>query len=209
MNSTKNTVYQITEWITRFAYLNLLWVVFTLAGAVILGLFPATTAMFSVCRKWLRGQTDVPVFRTFWDYYRKDFVKSNAMGLFVWLLGALIAADVFYLLALDAAHLTWISIPLFAFMLLVLLFLFYLFPTFVHFDIKATQVLKNAFLIMLIYPLHSLLILLCLVPLFLIMQALPALAFIFGASSYAFITMWISLNAFNKTAEKSTSELPQ
>lgn len=209
MNSTKNTVYQITEWITRFAYLNLLWVVFTLAGAVLLGLFPATTAMFSVCRKWMRGQTDVPVFRTFWDYYRKDFVKSNVMGLLVWLLGALIAADVFYLLALDAAHLTWISIPLFAFMLLVLLFLFYLFPTFVHFDIKATQVLKNAFLIMLIHPLHSLLILLCLVPLFLIMQAFPALAFIFGASTYAFITMWISLNAFNKTAAKSTSELPQ
>ncbi|MCJ1909851.1 YesL family protein [Planococcus ruber] len=209
MNSTKNTVYQITEWITRFAYLNLLWVVFTLAGAIVLGLFPATTAMFSVCRKWLRGQTDVPVFRTFWDYYRKDFAKSNVMGLVVWLLLALIAADVFYLLTLDADHLTWTSIPLFAFMLLVALFLFYLFPTFVHFDIRVPQVLKNAFLIMLIHPLHSLLILLCLVSLFLIMQALPALAFIFGASSYAFITMWISLNAFNKTTAKTASSLPE
>lgn len=208
MNSTKNTIYQITEWITRFAYLNLLWVAFTLLGAVVLGLFPATTAMFSVCRKWLRGQTDVPVFRTFWNYYRKDFAKSNGMGLFIWLIAALIAADVFYLLTLDAVQLSWTSIPLFAFMLLVLLFLFYLFPTFVHFDIKVTQVLKNAFLIMLINPLHSLLILFCLVPLFLIMQALPALAFIFGASSYAFITMWISLNAFHKTAEKNTSGLP-
>lgn len=209
MNSTKNFIYQITEWITRFAYLNLLWIAFTLLGVIVLGLFPATTAMFSVCRKWLRGQTDVPVFRTFWDYYRRDFVKSNVMGLFIWLVAALIAADIFYLMALDAVQLSWTSIPLFAFMLLVLMFLFYLFPTFVHYDIKVTQVLKNSFLIMLINPIHSLLIFLCLVPLFLIMQAFPALAFIFGASSYAFITMWISLNAFNKTAEKSTSELPQ
>lgn len=209
MNSTKNTIYQVTEWITRFAYLNVLWVAFTLLGIVFLGLFPATTAMFSVCRKWLRGHTDVPVFRTFWEYYRKDFVKSNLMGVFVWLIAALIAADIFYLLTLDAAQLGWTSIPLFAFMLLVLLFLFYLFPTFVHYDIKVPQVLKNSFLLMLINPIHSLLILFCLVPLFLIMQALPALAFIFGASSYAFITMWISLNAFNKTAGKNTSELPQ
>jgi len=88
-------------------------------------------------------------------------------------------------------------------MLLFIMLLFYIFPAFVHYDIKVQYVMKNSFLIMLINPISSLLIILCLVPLFFIMKIFPALAFIFGGSSYAYITMWISLHAFNKANKKN------
>ena len=203
MNSTRGFIYSITEWITRFAYVNLLWIVFSLLGGVVLGFFPATTAMFAVTRQWLRGNTDEPVFKSFWDYYRKDFWKSNLIGLYVTGISVLIAADILFIRANSSSGLGWTNIPLFAFMLLFLLFLFYLFPTFVHFDVKAGTVIKNAFLVMLVNPLHSFIILLCLVPLFFIMQLVPALAFIFGGSLYAFITTWISLQAFDKAQQKN------
>lgn len=203
MNSTRGFIYSVTEWITRFAYVNLLWILFSLLGAVVFGLFPATTAMFAVTRQWLRGNTDEPVLKTFWDYYRKDFWKSNVVGLFVAGIAALIAIDILFIQANGGSGLGWTNVPLFAFMLLFLLFLFFLFPTFVHFDMKPGKVIKNAFLLMLVNPLHSVIILLCLVPLFFIMQLVPALAVIFGGSLYAFITMWVCLQAFDKAHQKS------
>jgi len=159
--------------------------------------------MFAVNRDWLKGNTDKPIFKSFWEYYQKDFLKSNLLGLFIVIVGIIIAADIIYIQANNNVFLNWTYIPLFAFMLLFIMLLFYIFPTFVHYEIKVGQVIKNASLIMLINPINTFLIFLCLVPLFFIMKTLPALAFIFGGSLYAFITMWISLQAFKKTKMKS------
>lgn len=202
MNSTSSFIYNVLEWITRFAYLNLLWIVFSLLGAVVFGFFPSTLAMFAVSRDWLRGNTGQPVFQSFWKYYRRDFVKSNLLGLFITLIAGFIAVDLFYIQA-SSADLAWTYVPLFAFMFLFAMYLFYLFPTFVHYDIKVHQVIKNAFLIMLINPLNSFIIFLCLGSIAVIMQAVPALAVIFGGSTYAFITTWIALRAFNRVDGKN------
>ena len=203
MNSTSGFIYNVTEWITKFAYLNLLWIFFTLIGGVLFGFFPATIAMFAITREWLKGNTDKPIFKSFWEYYRGDFLKSNFLGLFIVIVGIIITADIIYIQANNNTFLNWTYIPLFAFMFVFIMLLFYIFPTFVHYDIKVGQVIKNATLIMLINPINTFLIFLCLVPLFFIMKTLPALAFIFGGSSYAFITMWISLQTFNKAKMKS------
>ena len=65
IHTLANGFYRFCEWVMRLAYLNLLWIGFTLAGAVIFGLAPATAAMFAVTRQWTLGKTDVPVFQTF------------------------------------------------------------------------------------------------------------------------------------------------
>lgn len=205
MNSTSGFIYNMMEWITKFAYLNLLWILFTLVGGVLFGFFPATVAMFAVTREWLRGNHEKPIFKSFWEYYRKDFLKSNLLGLFIVIVGSIITADIIYIQANNNESLTWTYIPLFAFMLVFIMLLFYLFPTFVHYDIKVGQVIKNASLIMLISPINTFLIFLCLVPVFFIMKTFPALAFIFGGSSYAFITMLISLQVFNKAKIKNSN----
>lgn len=202
MNAASSFIYTILEWITRFAYLNLLWLLFSLAGGIVFGFFPSTTAMFAVSREWLRGNTDKPLFKTFWDYYRADFWKSNRLGLFVAVIIALLALDIFYIQGSNEL-LSWTYAPLFAFMLLFILFLFYLFPSFVHYDIKVRSVIKNSFFLMLINPINNVLILLTLVPLFFLMSLLPALIVIFGGSAYAFVTMWFALHAFSKTNKAS------
>jgi uncharacterized membrane protein YesL len=206
MKATSSFIYSILEWITRFAYLNLLWLAFTLAGGIILGFFPSTTAMFAVSREWIKGNTDKPVFKTFWEFYRNDFWKSNRLGLFVAFIGLLIVLDVFYIQSSTSKLLSWSYAPLFAFMLLFALFLFYLFPSFVHFDIKVRAVIKNSFFLMLINPATNVLLLLTLVPLYFLMSMFPALIVIFGGSAYAFITMWYALHAFNKANNRSSQK---
>ncbi|TQS75134.1 DUF624 domain-containing protein [Ornithinibacillus gellani] len=205
MNMFSSTLYRITEWITRFAYIHLLWILFTLSGFVILGFFPSTVAMFSIVRDWLRGKTDIPIFQTFWNYFKQEFKKSNLLGVFVYAVTLLIVLDFYFITSNTINRFTWINIPLFAFIFLFILFLIYLFPTIAHYNMKPMQLIKNAFFIMLVSPIQSLLILLSLVSLYFIFKLLPALTFIFGGSVYAFITMWLCLHAFEKIENKQAS----
>ncbi|WP_047982729.1 YesL family protein [Ornithinibacillus contaminans] len=202
MNHVSTRLYTILEWITKFAYVNILWLTFTLLGGVVLGVFPSTIALFAIMREWLRGKTDIPVFQSYWNFFKQDFVKSNVLGIFITLIMVLIGLDILFVHSHITSDFKWVSIPLFSFMLVSLLFIFYIFPAFVHYELTTLHIIKNAFLIMLIHPINNLLILLCLVSAYSLMVLIPALFFIFGASIYAFITMWIALNAFNNVQEK-------
>lgn len=196
------TLYNILEWITRFAYINIVWIFFTLLGGVIFGLIPSTNALFAVIRQWLKGQSDIPVLKSFWNYYKSDFLKSNRLGIFIYLFTIIFGYNIIFLQLNMDNLITWTYAPLLAGMLLFLLILFYVFPAFVHYDVKVTKVIKNALLTMLVSPIHTLLMIICLVSFYLIVSVIPALFFIFGASFYAFITMWIALHAFHKIQEK-------
>ena len=202
MDNFNSALYNILEWIMKFAYVNILWILFTLLGGIILGFYPSTIAMFAIIRDWLHGKTELPIFKTYWIYFKRDFAKSNILGLIINVLIALIVIDVYYIQTNMNEQLTWTHIPLFSFMLLVILLLFYLFPSFVHYSLNLFQLIKNAFLIMLISPLNSFLMILCLGSIYFIMKAVPALFFIFGGSIYAYITTWLSLNTFYKIQKK-------
>lgn len=62
---TVGGIYHISNWIMRLAYVNFLWILFTLAGFIVFGFFPATIATFAVVRKWIFDTTDIPIFTTF------------------------------------------------------------------------------------------------------------------------------------------------
>lgn len=205
MNSTRNVLYHIAEWITRLAYLNVLWVFFTIVGLGIFGFFPATAAMFAICRDWLNGKTGIPVFTSFWNYYRKDFFKSNVLGLLISFIVIIIAVDFYFIFVTSDTLIRWAYVPLLTLVILSMLFLFYVFPTFVHFDLKITGIIKTAFLVIFAKPLSTLVILICLAAMLVLMKLLPALAFIFGGSSIAYMLMWQSLFVFAKVTSKTAA----
>ena len=65
IHSVTNGLNRFCTWVMRLAYLNVLWILFSLAGLVVFGLMPATAAMFTVAREWAKGNTDAPVFSVF------------------------------------------------------------------------------------------------------------------------------------------------
>lgn len=203
MNTFSGFIYSALEWITKFAYVNVLWIIFTLAGGIILGFYPATTALYAVVRDWLKGNTDAPIASSFLSFYKKDFIKSNKLGIFITALTLLVLLNLQYIQASPA--LTWIHIPLFAFVLLFVLFICYVFPAFVHFDITNRRVMHHAFLLLLVNPLHTAAMALMLAAAFFLMSLLPALLFIFGGSVFAFITMWICFHMLQKVGAANAS----
>jgi len=194
--------YKFMEWITRFLFVNVLWMFFSLLGLIIFGFFPATTAMFTIVRKWLQSEADIPIFKTFWDTYKKDFFKSNGLGYILCIIGYVFYLDI--LIVKNASHqlLQLAFYPLSVIIILYVLTLLYIFPVFVHFETKLMHVLKNALLIMMLHPVISILMGTGAIIVFIIFYFVPVLIPLFGGSVSAFVLMWYSNFAFVKVQER-------
>ncbi|MCM3587478.1 YesL family protein [Mesobacillus maritimus] len=206
MNKTAGRVYVATEYITKFAYLNLLWIGFSLLGLVVLGFFPATIAMFTIIRKWLMGEMDTPIFSTFWTTYKAEFLRSNGLGYIMVVVGGLIVLDLVFMRNSGSNMMSMVQIPLYMFMFAAVMTMFYLFPVYVHYELKLTQMIKNSFLMMLISPLENLVIITGLAAVVLVGKFLPGLAFFFGGSLSAAIIMAACFLVFNKMEKKQQSQ---
>ncbi|KGM45361.1 YesL family protein [Neobacillus niacini] len=192
-----NGLYALTEWITRFAYVNILWIGFSLLGLVFFGISPATVAMFTIIRKWIMGESDIPVFKTFWHTYKKEFLRGNGVGIVIALLAYIIFIDLNYI-KLD----TMIQIPLYLIIFAIIMTLLYIFPVYVHYNVTFLQLFKNSFFIMMVNPVSSIMMLIGFVALFFVMRFLPALSIFFGGSLSAGIIMSSCYLAFQKIEKK-------
>jgi uncharacterized membrane protein YesL len=204
LNGTKsvNRIYSATEWIAKFAYINLLWIGFSLVGLIVLGFFPATISLFAVIRKWIMGEGDIPIFRTFWTTYKSEFLRSNGLGLLVAVVSGLIVLDLVFMKNLGNGFTNAIQFPLYMFLFAVVMTMFYLFPVYVHYELKLIQMIKNSFFMMLINPLENLVMIAGIASLIFVVKFIPGLGFFFGGSLSAAIIMASGYLAFNKVDKK-------
>lgn len=190
----------VSEWIFRVMYVHLLWVVFTILGLGIFGIMPATSAVFSVVRKWLMKEGDITILPYFYQTYKSTWKSSNLVGLVMLLIGGFLYLDI----RISQEFLKFAPLHVF---LLILCFLFfmtclYLFPVFSHYNLKPLQYIKQSFLLALSQPVYTISILLWILCAYIIFIKIPVVYFFMGASILSLPIMWFSLMSFNKLAKK-------
>ncbi|MDC3415921.1 YesL family protein [Aquibacillus salsiterrae] len=199
-------ILKIPEWIIKFTYVNLLWYCFTVVGLFFFGFFPATMALFAIIRKWIMGETDIPTFRTFWHYYKKDFVKSNVVGFMLTISSAMLYLD--YVLLEQARGLIFNS--LFALLLpIIFMFIFticYSFSVFVHYNFRPVKVIHQAFLVMIVSPLSTLMMIAGMVILYFSLRGFPGLVVLFGPSLLALLVMYSSYLSFENILNRKQKD---
>lgn len=201
-------IYIITEWLTRLAVTNLLWLFFNIpifivalnlfivdsTGEMIFYIavimfmlpffsFPATTAMFALIRRWALHEVDIPLVRSFWKYYRLNYVRSLLGGLVIVGIWAILLIDYYYFTTNFHDALKYLFFALFIYMTM---FTLHFFSNTVHFDTKLGQSLKNSFYMALKNPITSLIVVL--LNLFIVVisvKVLPFLLIFFTASLVA------------------------
>lgn len=181
--------YKFSVWITRLAYLNILWIAFTIVGLGIFGIMPATIAMFSVARKWIvMDEQDTPIFKTFWNTYRNDFVKANGIGLPLF---SIVYLEVVAFIILFNHEETIYNVAAFgvvAIFILIAIVLAYLFPIYVHFDLKIIDYFKWSFIIGIIHPILTAVMLIGVAAIYyVLLYFFTPIFLIFGASIMAYI----------------------
>lgn len=183
-------IYRITELVAKFAFLQLLWIVFTIVGLGIFGIFPSTAAMFSVARKWVMGIEDAPVFKTFWQTYKSDFFKINGLGLILSVIGYILYIDYHFFGFGASVGSSIIKIVLILIGYIFITTCIYLFPIFVHFQYRFWEYIKYSFLFSVAAPFKTFGVFVITYLVYLLLMKVPALLLFFVGSVISYIWMW-------------------
>lgn len=176
-------LYRITEWISRIAFSNILWalcsVPFLFAGVMkvimlaseaggpneqitlnwIMGVlapftvFPATAALFTVVRKWVMGNTDVSTFRTFFQGYKENYLKSMLGGVIYTLLFVIMYVDVTVYMT-QMANFRIVGILMLVLMIILFVSMFNFFSIVVHYQMTFKEVMTNSILLTIARPIR-------------------------------------------------------
>ncbi|MGJ9384670.1 YesL family protein [Salipaludibacillus sp. CF4.18] len=188
--------YKLTEWIMRLAYLNILWVVFTLVGLVVLGLGPATAATFAVTRKWITEDVEIAIFPTFWRSYRTEFLRANFFTLGMAFVGWILYIDYSFIITFEGTTFYFLMGVFYIAVCIFILMSFFLFPVLVHFDLKTFTYLKYMMLISISFPHMVFAMLAGTIIIFYLTLKFPALLFFFAISTTSLCIMWFAMVTF-------------
>lgn len=222
MTSFMGGFYQISEWIARFAVVNLLWLLGNLPIILIIinmtivdtpGLlpisslvlvilapflfFPSTAAMFASVRDWILNKENQSHWKSFWGYYKDNYKKSMILGLILTVAWVVVIVDIYYFSQENV-------VLMFAFGALSILLFVYtinLFSVMAHYEMKVSLMMKRAFLFTVGSPLLGVIIILSsIVILYVSVNGLQFLLLFFSGSLISFV----SFSAFYKFYTKLT-----
>jgi uncharacterized membrane protein YesL len=196
-------IYNLCKWITHFAYMNILWVLFTLLGGVVFGIIPSTVAMFAIARKTAMGEEDIPVFKTFWGTYRSEFLRSNLLGLILTGIGLVWYFDLHFFRQFEGSIYTIMNYAMMMLGMVFFILLIYVFPVYVHYDLKLYQYLTYALKIGFLRPASVVFMFVGTLCTYYFLIYLPGLIPLFGITFFVYFNMWIAYKSFQNIEEVS------
>ncbi len=194
---------KVAYWMLSLIYLNLLWIMFTVLGLGILGLFPSTVALFGVVRLMVmkEGQEPFKFFQSFWRIFKKDFWRANSFGLLFTFVCYFLIFD-FQFVQLSNGQFNFLLPALFFILISSILTLLFFFPVYVHFELKYFQYIKQSFLIAITSPLELFGILASTLAMYFFLTFLPGAIPLFSGSLLAYAITVLSFRAFRRIEQK-------
>jgi uncharacterized membrane protein YesL len=195
------TLFDTLLWI---ACLNVLWIVFTVLGGVVLGVGPSTVAAHVLVRDKVRGNA-VPLIRRFACEYFKNFAKGNALGLPVlvvavaltlnwgyfsagWDLGSQVASAAILVAVLFAAGAVC-----------------YLFPMFARYQLPLAQYFVMSSRFAMRHLAGTAILLFVTAAAVFACRSLPGLVPFFGVGAWLYVTGWLCDRFFTANDEAMAS----
>ncbi|MCA1011437.1 YesL family protein [Halobacillus halophilus] len=197
LNSMINRFNLILTWISRLAAVNFLWLLYTFAGLVVAGIFPATIASLDVTRKWIRGQRDIKLHHVFKEKYKKSFVSANLLGWILSLAGVVMLIN-YHLLKEGGGEVFFLA-PFFFYLLVILyvVIVIWSFPLLTHYESNLKNYLKNSLILGMTKWPATLSIFVYLFAVTYHFMGVPVLLVFFYISVSSLGWMWLSLRTFD------------
>ncbi|MER2293703.1 MAG: DUF624 domain-containing protein [Desemzia incerta] len=202
-----NGIVVATEWISRLAIANLMWL---LCSLPIITLIPATNALFRLFYLWSKGEDTPSTAKTFWDSFKKVFWNSYKGAGLVWGVLVVLLLDS-WILTLLAQTQAWLHI--YKYVLYMTTFLFsltalYYFPLSKKLSGSGPKQLLTAFWLMIGHPVLSLLLAASCMLLVIILLRFPALLFFFSGTGLAGLATMFTNKAIYHSSMRKKKKLP-
>lgn len=156
MNKSDNMFLNFLDIFAHFVLLNTLWLILCVP---IFTIFPATTALYAVVRKWVTEGIDAGAVTLFFTSFKKNFKKSFIIGLFWLLTGFILYLDLSIILQTEFTGRFLIFILLVFSVILYMFVSIYVFFFLVQYELSISSTIKNALILSVSRLLHSLLFL--------------------------------------------------
>lgn len=189
------------------AYINLLWILFSIVGLGIFGLFPATTAMYAITRKIIIGENNPKIFSMFWIYFKKDFLKANGFGVIIVITVYILYLDFMFVVQKNDFQ---FLLPVFLFILIAFIVtLIFLFPVYTHFNLRFFQYIKQSFFIAITSPVELMAIIASAIAIYFLLTLFPGAIPLFSGSIFAYISTYLSFRAFERIEKKKKNTISE
>ncbi|MGG4488059.1 YesL family protein [Metabacillus idriensis] len=137
---------EVSDWLWRLILANVCWIIFTLLGLGIFGFFPSTVALFTVVRKWLKHEQDIPIWKTFKRVYLKEWKRSNQIGFIFYGIAAFLYVDIRAAESMPGILSMFLLALLWVLAFILLMALAYFFAIYVHYEFSNREYIKQSFL---------------------------------------------------------------
>ncbi|MFA9456783.1 YesL family protein [Halalkalibacter sp. AB-rgal2] len=194
-------IFKIANLIYTFIYLNILWLLFFLLGFGILGFMPATLALFSSIRDWLKEGNEVTIKKYFY-YYKTNFFKTNVLGIIFYFIFFIIYANIEFVPYFypNEIHL-FLYIIIGSVGVISLLTFVNLFSIMAHFHYSTFQYVKVAIGFVFYKPFKSLLQLMWIVAYLGLAIFFPTVFIVIGISVISYVLMATNYSLFNQAID--------
>jgi uncharacterized membrane protein YesL len=197
-----NKLMQVFDWIYRLLYLNALWVLFTLTGLLVFGLFPSTVSMFHIAEEWISGNKDLPVFKTFFTKFKEEFIRSQLVGVLLTAAAVLLYFDIQFFFQKDGMLFYMLRYLMITVGFVFVIMLPFMFPLFVQEKMPLGEFFKNVLFISITRILHSVIMIAGCLTIFVVFAKFAGLFIFFFGSTIAFWLTWNAKIAFHKIQQK-------
>jgi len=156
MNRSDNMFFRILDIFAHFVLLNILWIVLCIP---IITIFPATTALYSVVRKWVTEGIEAGAIQLFFTSFKQNFKKSFITGLFWLMAGLILYFDLSILMQIEFTGKYFVFILLTFSTILYVFISIYVFFILVQYQLSIAHTIKHALILSVSRLLHTLLFL--------------------------------------------------
>ena len=195
--------YVLGQTIIDGLHLQLLFLLYTLRGGIIFGLFPALASVFQVIYLFLiRGKDSVKIKESFQQFYKQYFKMSNYLGYTLAGMGLFLGFDL-------RVSKTFIHSALIHYGLILLLVLFlgaclFVFPVLCRYELTYRQYLRQSVGLFFTNIIESIAMLFGTFLVLSIYVAFPILLVIAGVPLFVFPSIWFGLQAMKKMEDKAS-----
>ncbi|SDL01896.1 YesL family protein [Nonomuraea jiangxiensis] len=181
-----------------------MWILFTLAGGVVLGLGPATVAAYTLARRHARNET-FQAWREFWTVYRREFVRASLLVLPAAAVAVVLVGNYLYFSALGP-DMGALRIATFVALLLLAAVGAYVGPLHAHYDLPLWAYWPKASQLALLRPASTVLLLLPLSAIVYATSAAPVLAPVISFGAWIHLNTWLCLRFFQENEARLHSK---
>ena len=203
-NKFLSAVTNLGTWIANLFYLQLFWIIYSIKGLLVLGIFPASLAAVRVIYKWFDTQEfDFSIHETFKIAYREGFKKANIVGFLSLFVVVILYVD----LRISNVFIQSIFLHtmLLFFSFAVLSVGLYLFTVMSRYEYTVRQVFKQSFFVALATPINTLAASVALVLSVSLLSNFLFLAVFFAVPIILFPIVWFTYNGILTAETKRAS----